>query len=90
MTDTSIGETQRDTRSRNESIVRVLETDLENVTVKCECGQEDCTQLLTIETPMYAKVRRQRNWLLLAADHEVAAKERVVLRQSEFVVVHQS
>ena len=90
MTDTSIGETQRDARSRNESIVRVLETDRENVTVKCECGQEDCTQLFTIETPMYAKVRRQRSWLLLAAGHEVAAKERVVLRQSKFVVVHQS
>ena len=87
MTDTLAGETQRETRSRNESIVRVLETDRENVTVVCECGQEDCTQQLTVGTRMYAKVRRHGSWYFLAVGHEVAAKERVVLRQSEFVVV---
>ena len=67
--------------------MRVLETDRENVTVVCECGQQDCTQQLTVGTRMYAKVRRHGSWYFLAVGHEVAAKERVVLRQSEFVVV---
>jgi hypothetical protein len=90
MTDTSAGETQRETRSRNASTVSVLETERESVTVECECGQEGCTQRLTVGARMYAKVRRRRTWFLLAAGHEVAAKERVVLRQSEFVVVDES
>jgi hypothetical protein len=85
--DTLAGETQRETRSRNESIVRVLETDREDVTVVCECGQEDCTEQLTVGKRLYAKVRRHGSWYFLAVGHEVAARERVVLRQSEFVVV---
>ena len=88
MTDTLACETQRETtRLRNENIVCVLETDRENVTVVCECGQEDCTQLLTVGARMYAKVRRHGSWYFLAVGHEVAAREHVVLRQSEFVVV---
>jgi len=86
MMDASAGETtQRETRSRNESVVSVLET--EDVTVECECGQADCTQQLTVGTRIYAKVRRRGTWFLIAAGHEVVAKERVVLRQPEFVVV---
>ena len=54
--DTLAGETQRETRYRNESIVRVLETDREDVKVVCECGQEDCTQQLTVGKRLYAKV----------------------------------
>jgi hypothetical protein len=88
VTDTLAGETQRETtRFRNESIVCVLETDREEVTVACECGQEDCTLQLTVGKRMYAKVRRHGSWYFLAVGHEVAARERVVLRQSEFVVV---
>jgi hypothetical protein len=87
MTDTLAAETQRETRSRNESIVCVLETDREDITVACECGQEDCTQQLTVGKRMYAKVRRHGALYFLAVGHEVAARERVVLRQSEFVVV---
>ena len=90
MTDTSAGETQRETRSRNQSRVSVLATEREDVTVECECGHEGCTQRLTVGARMYAKVRRHRTWFLLAAGHEVAAKERVVLRQSEFVVIDES
>ncbi len=87
MTDTSAGESQRATRSRNGRNVNVLESDHENVTVVCECGQEDCAQQLTVGARMYAKIRRHGTWFLLAAGHELAAKERVVLRMSEFVVV---
>jgi len=89
MMDASAGETtQRETRSRNESVVSVLET--EDVTVECECGQADCTQQLTVGTRIYAKVRRRGTWFLIAAGHEVVAKERVVLRQPEFVVVDET
>jgi len=89
MMDASAGETtQRETRSRNESVVSVLET--EDVTVECECGQADCTQQLTVGTRIYAKVRRRGTWFLIAAGHEVVAKERVVLRQPEFVVVDEA
>lgn len=89
MTDT-VAETQRQKRSRNESMVSVLETEREDVTVECECGQEGCTQLLTVGTRMYRKVRREQNLHLLAVGHEVAARQRVVLRQSEFVVIDES
>jgi len=89
MMDASAGETtQWETRSRNESVVSVLET--EDVTVECECGQADCTQQLTVGTRIYAKVRRRGTWFLIAAGHEVVAKERVVLRQPEFVVVDET
>lgn len=91
MIDASAGATtQRETRSRNEIIVNVLETDREDVTVECECGQADCTEQLTVGTRIYAKVRRRGTWFLIAAGHEVVAKERVVLRQPEFVVVDET
>jgi hypothetical protein len=85
VTDT-FAETQRQTRSRNESTVSVLATDREDVTVECECGH-DCGQQLTVGTRMYRKVRREQTWHLVAVGHEVAARQRVVLRQSEFVIV---
>ena len=76
-----------DARSQGESQVRAFETDGESVAVECECGQEDCARQLTVGTRMYWKVRRERSWHLLAVGHEIAANQRVVLRQSDFVVV---
>ena len=77
-------------RLHNESRVPALETEGTDVTVECECGQAGCIERLVVGARMYRKVRRQPAWYLLAAGHEVAAKERVVLRQPDFVVVDES
>lgn len=71
-------------------MVGVLVTERDDVTVECECGQEGCAQLLTVATRMYRKVRREQTLHLLAVGHEVATRQRVVLRQSQFVVVDES
>ena len=71
VTDMLAGETQRETRSRNESIVCVL----------------DCTQQLTVGKRLYARSDGMAPGTSSRWGHEVAARERVVLRQSEFVVV---
>ena len=78
---------KREARSQNETTVQTLGTEGDDVTVTCECGKETCAEQLTLAKQVYRKIRHQRTWYILAAGHELAARERVVLRQPEFVVV---
>ena len=53
----------------------------------CECAQSSCLGTIEIPPPLYERIVRERYCFVLIPGHEELAIERVVERQSSYVVV---
>jgi hypothetical protein len=88
-------------RARNEALFRDVNERIEEVTTDlgedgghaerigfvCECGIEDCTELLEVTVAEYEAVRASPRHFLVRPGHEDTNTERVVERNSGFFVV---
>jgi hypothetical protein len=88
-------------RARNEALFRDVNERIEEVTTDlgedggqaerigfvCECGIEDCTELLEATVAEYEAVRASPRHFLVLPGHEDTNTERVVERNSGFFVV---
>jgi hypothetical protein len=54
---------------------------------RCECGSLRCNRLVELTLDEYERVRASATHFLLAPGHEIPAIERVVDRESSYVVV---
>ena len=59
----------------------------EMLTLLCECGDVDCTQMVELPLEGYEDVRRRGERFFLVAGHEDLTLERVVEQAGGFVVV---
>jgi hypothetical protein len=88
-------------RARNEALFREVNERIEEVSVEftdgerppgplrlvCECGREDCTELLEATVAEYESVRANPRCFIVLAGHEHTETARVVERTSRFLVV---
>jgi hypothetical protein len=88
-------------RARNEALFRevnerieLLSADLADESeqeasfeVVCECGRDDCTELIEVTRPQYESVRSDPRRFIVRPGHEHTDIERVVERNSGFLVV---
>jgi len=79
-------------REVNERIRRVNEhlVDGEAADFICECGDDDCTQPVSLTLPEYEGVRRDGTHFVIVPDHVVLDVERVVARNDRFAVVEKT
>jgi hypothetical protein len=59
----------------------------EMLTLLCECGDVDCTQMVELPLEDYEDVRRRGERFFLVTGHEDMRLERVIERAAEFVIV---
>ena len=90
-------------RARNEALFREVNERIEEVSrefaeedwdqkqeqlrLVCECGRQECTEMLEATVPEYEAVRSNPRRFLVLPGHEQTDIERVVERNSRFVVV---
>ena len=65
-------------RTINEAFSQVL-ADAEFV---CECGDDGCTERITLTLDDYERVRSEPTWFIVKPGHETALVERVVERHA--------
>ena len=53
----------------------------------CECGNEDCREVLSLPLDIYNSVRADARRFIVAPGHEIPETEDVVVRKDEFFVV---
>jgi diaminopimelate decarboxylase len=85
--------------SRNEAVYRAVNREIEQVseelgegpqdqlTVICECGQEDCAQTIDLTHAEYEDAHEQRDRFVVAPGHEDEQLEHVVKRDKRYLVV---
>lgn len=59
----------------------------EAVAFRCECGSVRCNMLLELTLDAYEDVRASATHFVLVPGHEIPAIERVVVRETDYVVV---
>ena len=85
-------------RARNEALFREVNERIEELSsdeseqeasleVVCECGRNDCTELLELTRAQYEAVRSEPRRFIVVPGHEHTDTERVVERNSGFFVV---
>jgi hypothetical protein len=88
-------------RARNEALFRevnerieLLSADLADeseqegsLRIVCECGRDDCTELIEVTRPQSESVRSDPRRFIVVPGHEHTDTERVVERNSGFFVV---
>ena len=88
-------------RARNEALFREVNERIEDLSsdsageseqaealeVVCECGRDDCTELIEVTRPQYEAVRSDPRRFIVRPGHEHTDIERVVERNSGFLVV---
>jgi hypothetical protein len=80
----------REVNERIEEISRELtdrEQPLERLELVCECGREDCTEMLEATLAEYESVRANPRHFLVLPGHEHIETVRVIERTSRFLVV---
>jgi hypothetical protein len=55
--------------------------------VLCECGNQDCTELLSVSISEYERVRQEPTHFLFAPGHAIPEIEEVVRSEREYEVV---
>jgi hypothetical protein len=85
--------------SRNEATYRAVNREIERVseelgegpqdqlTVICECGQDDCSKTLDLTLAEYERTHVQRDRFVVAPSHEDEQLEHVVERNDRYLVV---
>jgi hypothetical protein len=85
--------------SRNEAVYRAVNREIEHaseelgegphdqLTVICECGQEDCAQTIDLTLAQYQDSHEQRDRFVVAPGHEDEQLEHVVERNKQYLVV---
>jgi hypothetical protein len=76
----------REVNERIEDIQRPLAAD-ERIDFLCECGNDDCTQPLSLTLAEYEQVRASPKQFAVAPGHEVIDVERVIFRSESYEVV---
>ena len=93
--------TTENRRARNEALLREVNERIEEISkgfaegeqqperirLVCECGRQECTETLEATVAEYEAVRSNPRRFLVLAGHEQADIERVVERNSRFLVV---
>jgi hypothetical protein len=76
-------------REANEQIDALNESGakLPKIPIVCECGSDDCVDVLTVDAQKYEEVRGQPDRFLVKAGHEIPEVESVVERLGDYVVV---
>jgi hypothetical protein len=59
----------------------------ERIVVACECGHEDCTEMIDVTTDTYEWTRSSPMRFVLAAGHELPEFERIVRDDGSYLVV---
>jgi hypothetical protein len=79
-------------REVNERIVEVADAERpeDDVIVLCECGQPDCLLQLDVPVLSYKEVRDHGAWFLVHPDHVEREVERVVRRESGYLIVEKT
>jgi hypothetical protein len=84
--------------ARNESLFREVNENIARLEARhgattaepvflCECANADCTDHLSVEPEVYARVREQPRQFLVLPSHEDPQLERVVERQRGYLIV---
>jgi hypothetical protein len=62
----------------------------ESFGVVCECGRDDCAELVLVTSPAYEEVRRNSARFIVLPGHELEEVERVVGRLRTYFVVEKT
>jgi hypothetical protein len=81
--------------ARNEALFRVVNERVREVSREdeglvgflCECGDEACTETVSLPVGKYAEVRADPTRFVVVPGHEIEAVESVVRRRGSFLVV---
>jgi hypothetical protein len=85
-----IGENEALYRSVNEKIGGLNETFgvvAESMAVVCECGQLECTEQITLDIPLYERVRSDPTLFVVLPGHEEPDVETIVEEHDGFNVI---
>jgi hypothetical protein len=85
-----IGENEALYRSVNEKIGGLNETFgvvAESMAVVCECGQLECTEQITLDIPLYERVRSDPTLFVVLPGHEEPDVETIVEEHDGFSVI---
>jgi hypothetical protein len=97
--DGEVMDARRERVARNEAMYRAVNREIEHVseelgeratdelTLLCECGQDDCSQTIELTVAEYDSSHAQRDRFVLAPGHEDEQLEHVVERNERYVVV---
>jgi hypothetical protein len=93
-----MGEAQR--KARNEAVFREVNERIEEVardfevpgqaSFVCECGDVDCTEMVSMTLREYNDLRTNRRRFAILPGHEDPSVERVVARTPRFFVVEKT
>jgi hypothetical protein len=94
----SVDAARDERRARNEALFREVNERIEELSsdeseqeasleVVCECGRNDCTELLEVTRAQYEAVRSDPRRFLVLPGHEHTDTARVVERNSGFSVI---
>jgi hypothetical protein len=74
-------------REANERIsVALLGTETDVMTVRCECGSDDCDAEMTLQREAYRNIRLKRTFFVVRTGHEQTSA-RVIARNGAFAIV---
>jgi len=79
----------REVNDRIEDVGRRLQVlpDGERLDFRCECGQADCEELISMPVSAYEHVRADNDRFAVVPGHEDAGIERVVERAESYLIV---
>ena len=84
-----VGKRQSLSREVNERIEELSEDFelLDEMEIMCECGYDSCNERIVLSEAQYEALRRIPTHFAVLAGHEIPRVERVVERDSGFIVV---
>jgi PAS domain S-box-containing protein len=82
-----IGEIETVFRSENERLAAGRPAEEETIAVTCECGRENCHELVAVPHDVYDRVRADDRCFVLLAGHEIPRAETVIERHGPLCVV---
>ena len=67
--------------------LRIAAVEERRLVIVCECADEACTERVVISPVEFHEVQRHCRWYVVRPGHELPQIDRVVVKQSAFVVV---
>ena len=77
----------RDSNRRLDERYQELGIVAERIPFLCECGNERCTQVITLTPGEYAQIRAHPSYFLLVPGHQILASETVIAEHDGYTVV---
>jgi hypothetical protein len=77
----------REVNDRIERVTETLEVTPDTIRILCECGNESCTEQVTVPVSEYERIRSDPELFIVIPGHEKSSVEQIVERHGDYDVV---